>query len=211
MQLEHLRDTVNFLAHALLAGRDAHSIVGNLMADFLHGRPDPSLPPGVIAGILMHRKVDAFTDGHAVFLRTRTRLRPRWGRYSPILVDIFYDHILASEWEEHGEEPLREFADFVYGVLQSHADVMPGSMRLAMARMIEHDWFGSYATEEGIAVALERLSRRFLPRREVHLERAVEDLREMRGEIAGDFREFFPELREYVEGLRRGGGGEIRQ
>ncbi len=55
---------MNYLAHLHLAAHTHSSLTGNLLGDFVKG----ALPTGLAApfdeGIWLHRKIDAFTDGH---------------------------------------------------------------------------------------------------------------------------------------------------
>ncbi|MEC8942826.1 MAG: DUF479 domain-containing protein, partial [Verrucomicrobiota bacterium] len=56
---------MNYLAHLYLAGPTDASRIGNLLGDFVKGTPaslEGAYPVEVIAGIVMHRKLDRFTD-----------------------------------------------------------------------------------------------------------------------------------------------------
>ncbi|MGZ7081297.1 MAG: ACP phosphodiesterase, partial [Thermoanaerobaculia bacterium] len=55
---------MNYLAHLFLAGDSAESMIGNLAGDFVKGVLHDRFPPAITAGIVMHRKIDAFTDSH---------------------------------------------------------------------------------------------------------------------------------------------------
>ena len=49
---------MNFLAHLHLAMLADSSLLGNLLADFVRGNPAADYQPEVVAGIMMHRRVD---------------------------------------------------------------------------------------------------------------------------------------------------------
>ena len=51
-------------------------------------------------GILLHREIDHFTDTHPIFRETVDLIRPL-GRYSGIMVDMYYDYLLASDFERY--------------------------------------------------------------------------------------------------------------
>lgn len=192
---------MNFLAHLYFADPTPESMAGNLMADFLRGPVDPTLPPAVREGIARHRRVDAFTDAHPCFRRSAARLRPTWGRYSVVLVDMFYDHVLARDWIEWSDEPLADFAARAHEHLEAARPLMPEIMQRAMGRLIAERWLESYATVEGMGTALARLERRFrrpLPR---PLVEATADLVLHGPGITEDFDAFFPDL---AADVRRG-------
>ena len=88
---------MNYLAHLLLAGPTDASRVGNLLGDFVRGTPESlrgSYPDEVIAGIVMHRELDRFTDDHPAFQEARELLDPEHRRFAGIIIDIFF--VVAS-------------------------------------------------------------------------------------------------------------------
>ena len=102
---------MNYLAHLYLAGDDSELLIGGLMGDFVKGRVDPARPAAVRAGILLHRRVDSFTDQHPVVRRSKARIDPEFRRYAGILVDLFFDHFLACDWPAYSRQPLPQYAD----------------------------------------------------------------------------------------------------
>ncbi len=197
--LDHTPD-VNFLAHLYLARPTPPSMIGNLLPDMVPGPLSPRLDPQVLAGAKNHMRVDAFTDTHPVFARTRARLRDRHGRFSAILTDLFYDHALSCNWGRYHDQPLADFIGQAHKVFAGYSHLMPDPMPAITRRFIEQDWLSAYATYDGMAEILARMSDRFSQRlkQPVKLEHAVEDLKAHRDALADDFAEFFPQLIGYV-------------
>jgi acyl carrier protein phosphodiesterase len=187
---------MNFLAHALLSPEDPEVLVGNLTADFIKGKARQALAPKVREGLALHQRIDAFTDTHHRVANCALAFEPRWGRYAAVLVDVFFDHVLARRWTEYHGETLGEFVAGVYGTLAAHRQGLPPRAQLATAYMMRDDWLGSYATIEGIRVALERMTRRL--RHDIDLAPAATDLAENLGLVEGAFVPFFGELRAAV-------------
>lgn len=202
-----IRTPMNFLAHLYLADPTPESMLGNLLPDFVRCRGaipgEMAWPAEVLRGIARHRRVDAFTDSHPLFHRSKARLFEAHGRYSGILVDVLYDHALATHWARYHDEPLRAFAERVYAGLESLPRDAAGEADEALRFMRRQDWLTAYATTDGIALTLRRMSRRFSQRfgREVALEAAVETFAECREGFEGDFHAFFPQLVAYVGAL----------
>lgn len=204
--------TMNYLAHLFLADSDPGSLIGNLIADFVKGRDLDHLPADVQKGIRLHRRVDSFTDRHPVVQRSIGRISKNWGWFSGILIDVWYDHILATTWSEWSAESLRSFVDRIHRVLQDHVDLAPPEGRQMIGKLIETDRLYSYATTEGIHEALYRLSRRIrerMPNRSVELELAMPDLRENLPALTDDFRAFFPDLVRFDTRITRNAGVEL--
>lgn len=197
-----LTDTagVNFLAHLYLSESSPASMIGNLLPDLAPGPTDPALDPGVRAGARNHRRVDAFTDTHPVFARSRSLFRERHGRFSAILTDVFYDHVLARDWSRYDDRPLDGFIDEAHDALTRRPDLMPAKMRVVIGRMVEQGWLRCYATPGGMSRVLGMMSRRFTERlgRPVDLACAVADLPGIGAALTEDFHMFFPQLIAYV-------------
>ena len=157
---------MNFLGHLLVSGDDPLVITGNFMADAVKGRDLSRYPLPVQRGIRLHRHIDTFTDTHAITLTGRERLRAHCGKYAGVALDLFYDHIIASEWDALRAEPLPVFAQRMYGVLNANIALMPERTRYMLPFVIKNDWLCSYATIAGTGRALAGLSRR-VPRGEV--------------------------------------------
>lgn len=151
---------MNHLAHALIAVRTGTSIVGNLMGDFVKGRPEDRYDGAILRGIRLHRAVDAYVDEHPAFARSRARLGPPLRRFSGILVDVAYDHVLALGWEVLGEGTLRSFADRVYAELDASRSLLPERMHGFVKYMTRSDLLVAYREPAGVARTLEGMSMR---------------------------------------------------
>src|SRR5690349_11144408 len=135
---------MNLLAHAYLSPPDRGILVGNLVADWVKGRARCKLPRDLQAGMQLHRRIDTFTDTHPLVDRCSEMLAEKWGRYSTVLVDIFFDHILAAAWNRHSDAPLDRFAHDTYGALAQYRPILPERCNHAVAAMTMDDWFTTY-------------------------------------------------------------------
>ncbi len=202
---------MNFLAHLFLADRDPGGLIGALLPDLVRGRAGAGLDGDIAAGVALHRWVDRFTDMHPAVAASKRRLGEAHRRYAGIIVDIHYDHCLASDFERYADETLDGFVSGMYGELAAHAGRMPESMRAVVEWMIEQDWLRAYATLEGVAVILGQLSGRLSERfgRAVDLTSAVGELRREAGVLRGDFEGFFPALQTAASDWRAGHGVDL--
>jgi acyl carrier protein phosphodiesterase len=182
---------MNLLAHALLSGDEPGMIVGGVLADWIKG-PVDRLPGGLVDGIRLHRRIDAFTDAHPQTAVSRGRLRERWGRYSGILVDLAYDVCLARTWDRFGRGRMGDFIQSTYSVLRGSMSGLPSPASDVARHMISQDWLTAYGRWDGVSTALGRITRRL--RRPVDLTGAVEDLERLEPELIGDFVGFYPDL-----------------
>ena len=196
---------MNFLAHLFLSGAPgaapyADVLVGNFIADSVPGRQLENYPPGVRAGIRLHRAIDTFTDQHPVVRRSTQRLREAgYGKYAGVISDMFLDHFLARHFAEFTPEPLPDFARRVYALLQAREAEMPPRVQQMLYYMAQHNWLLGYAETEGIARALGGLSRRASAGS--GMETAAIELVANYQEYEDDFRAFFPQLQQHVAAL----------
>ena len=183
---------MNFLAHIFLSGDDEEVMIGNFIADAVKGKDYLGYSDGIIKGVRLHRRIDAFTDSHVVVGESKRRLRPKYRKYAGVIVDMYYDHFLSKYWENYSEVSLSQFVGNAYEVFQSRIDCLPSRIQLMLPHMIEFDWLTNYAHLEGITGALGGLSRR--ARYDSGMEYAVSDLKQDYCKYKCEFELFFPEL-----------------
>jgi acyl carrier protein phosphodiesterase len=197
---------VNFLAHLHLADGDAGDMAGGVAADFVRNPELHLLEPDILRGVMLHRLIDGFTDRHPITHRSISRVSRAMGWFGGIVIDIYYDHILAREWARYSAEPLADFAARSYRVLEERHVVLPEDARDFIRRFVDEDRLNRYATREGIADTLERVSRviaKRIPNRPIWLPDAMPLLVERDAEIAADFHAFYPELMAFAAEQKR--------
>ncbi len=190
---------MNFLAHLYLSGNDEDLIVGNFIADMVKGRQIENFHENVVRGIHMHRKIDSFTDSHPVVDKSKMRLRNKYRLYAGVVVDMFYDHFLASNWREYSSLPLNKYVSNAYQLLLKNYFLLPVRARNVLPFMIASNWLVNYAHMDKLQNNLQGMARR-TPFNS-GMEQAVDDLRKHYDDFAAEFAAFFPELIAYVERL----------
>ena len=190
---------MNFLAHLLLSGEDPELLVGNFIADHVKGNAKYLYPERIRLGIELHRKIDHFTDTHPITAESKALIYPTQKKYAPVVVDLYYDHFLAANFNQFSSKQLPDFASFCYTILSNHYDMLPVEVQSFLPFMIERNWLNNYATVDGIGRSLKGLSRRVNFENQMHL--ADEDLLRHYQELEHHFHSFFPELIYFVESI----------
>jgi acyl carrier protein phosphodiesterase len=187
---------LNWLAHVFLSEPDVEFRLGNLLADIVRGEELRRMSPAFQRGVHKHKQIDAFTDAHPVVKRSRARISTQFRRFSGVLVDVFYDHLLACDWDRYSPIVLDAFTARFYADIEAHRIELPTSARVTLDRIIRHDLLGSYRRIEGVERSLRRVSAYLSSRwqREFALEKGVADLVAHRAGFEADFAEFFPQL-----------------
>ncbi len=188
---------MNYLAHVYLSGNSNEVKVGNFIGDYVKGTNYKQYTELVQKGILIHRNIDTFTDRHPIIRRSKSQLNPKYHKYSGIIIDIFYDHFLAKEWENFSEESLKKFVYYFYEVLILHFAILPRRVKQFLPIFILNNWLESYLTIEGIGVVLHRMTKRTsLPD---YTKFAIDELSSNYEKYRADFYDFFPKLIQFVE------------
>ncbi len=186
---------MNFLAHLFLSGNDDDIKIGNYIGDFVKGNQLNKYPKGIRDGILLHRKIDHFTDNHPVVLESKKRLRPRYRHYAPVIVDMYYDHFLAANWKDYSYLELKQFTSGFYDLAWSKSDLLPDQVIHLLTHMSSTDWLFHYKDLEGIDRALKGMARR--TKFHSGMDEAVRELEQSYQLFLNEFQQFFPELMNY--------------
>ncbi|MGZ3863415.1 MAG: acyl carrier protein phosphodiesterase [Bacteroidia bacterium] len=187
---------MNFLAHIFLSGQFDERMVGNFIADSVRGSEMSRFSPGIQEGIRLHRFIDSFTDSHQVPLQTKERLRERYGKYAPVITDIFYDHFLAIHWNEFSDIDLRAYTDRSYRFLKEYYSVFPERSQQFYNYMVKYDILYNYHKIEGIDKVMQGMSRR--ARFDSGMETSAAELVRAYEDYRNEFLAFFPELQKEV-------------
>ncbi|MAT55579.1 MAG: hypothetical protein CMN32_13965 [Saprospirales bacterium] len=188
---------MNFLAHLFLTRSDESITVGNYLGDFLTNRQVSKLPKAIQEGVTIHRLIDQFTDEHPLVREGAELLKPKHGRYAPVVLDVMFDFLLARNWERFaGGLGIRNFADQTYRVLLEATPLMPEKIAERTERMVAADWLVHYATFEGIDYTFSRMKVR--SSRPKSIENAAATMMDHLEELNERFIRFFPELINFV-------------
>ena len=68
-------------------------IFGNFIADSVKGKSYQRYRKDIVTGILLHRKIDSFTDNHSIFKSSREIISSDFGKFSGIFIDIYYENM----------------------------------------------------------------------------------------------------------------------
>ncbi|MGM0636294.1 MAG: ACP phosphodiesterase [Bacteroidota bacterium] len=187
---------MNYLAHAYLSGNSDYIMVGNFIADFIKGSNFEKYPDEVAFGIILHRKIDLFTDTHPTVSLSKQKFFGEFRHFSSVIVDIVYDHFLAVNWSHYNQIDLADFIEKFYQALQNNMDILPANVKRILPYMLDDNWLLSYQSVEGIHKILYQMNKRstFVD----NLHQATVILEANYEEINQEFLVFFQDLQDYV-------------
>lgn len=153
---------MNYLGHAVLSFEEDEILVGNMIGDFVKGREALlRYPERVRQGLLLHRKIDTFTDSHPAIREAKQIFRETYGLYSGAVVDTLMDYFVANDpGFFESEQDLDTFSSGVYQRLEGQRFHFPEAFEPYFQSMIRHNWLLGYRNEYGIQQSLNGLKRR---------------------------------------------------
>jgi len=183
---------MNFLAHVYLSGNDDEIKIGNFIGDFVKGKDADNYPGKIKLGIYLHRHIDDFTDNHAIVLKSKKRLYPIFHHYAPVIIDVFFDHLLAKNWSRFSDINLLSFTESFYKITESFQQVIPKNASNMLIYMKKDNWLFNYQYLEGIDKAFKGMARR--TKFESNMENAVRELNKNYPLFENEFLDFFPDI-----------------
>lgn len=188
---------MNFLAHAYLSGKNESILFGNFIADSVKGKMIERYDEEVKEGIFLHRAIDNFTDTHPVVAHSVEKLRPKFRKYASVVVDIYYDHFLAANWQRYATQDLVDYTMYVYKILIRCYFALPQRVKRILPWMIAQNWLCGYANFADLQQVFNGMSRR--ASYESEMQHAVTFLKENYTFFETDFFLFFDEIQAFCK------------
>lgn len=187
---------MNYLAHLFLSCQDDDLVIGNFIADSIRNKEIKTYSPAIQQGIFLHRKIDSYTDEHPIVRQGTRRLHPHHSKYAPVVIDIFFDNLLAHNWHRYSSEPLPVFAQKMYQLLRERQLDLPLKMQKYVPNMIASNWLEKYGTMEGLQYTFERMDKR--TKFPSNFKNAVSHLEADFDVFNEEFNLFFPDVQQMV-------------
>ena len=184
---------MNYLVHLYLAGADSGLQLGSMMGDFVKGPIPVDYPDKIRIGLQLHRKIDSLAQTNIHCCTSRRRLHTRFGHVRSVMIDIFYDHFLASDWADYHADSLESFAADFYRTLDEHRRWLPEGLARTAPRMQQRNWLVAYREKASVERALLHLASRLS--RPTPLGEGLEELYRHEASLKLDFHRFMQDAR----------------
>lgn len=197
---------MNHLAHAVLAGDEPGVVVGSLLGDFWRGALDPRWNEAIARGVRLHRRTDVVTDAHPEVAALRRRFDPTLRRYAGILLDVWFDHVLARDFVRYAGEDAAPRLARIYASLELLPEPAPPAYALFVARTLRHRTLSRYEDPAWIEQVYEAISLRLAHANPVA--HAYDAVAALDGPITRGFARLWPELVELAARARSDARGQ---
>lgn len=152
---------MNYLGHLFLSFNNNELALANLFGDFVKGKQYLNYSEKIQKGILLHRKIDSYIDNHAAVKALTKKLYTQLPKVAPVAIDIYFDHLLAKNWNTFHSSDLSSFLSAFYSESKLYESEYPGNFIAFLNQMREKNWFIHYATEFGLQKMCDGVSSKF--------------------------------------------------
>jgi len=149
---------MNFLAHIYLSGNIDEIKLGNFIGDYVKGSKLHIYPENIKNGILLHRFIDSFTDKNTYTFDSKALFAPKYRKYAGVVIDIVYDHFLASNWDRYSFISLQDFINNFHNLLIKNNEMLPKEVQEIVPKLIKNKRLYSYKDIEGIRSVLSTMA-----------------------------------------------------
>ena len=184
---------MNILAHLHLATIANSSLIGNTVADFVKGDPYQQFPTEIADGIMLHRKIDSFTDSFPTVKQAKLLFRNSHQRVAPITLDIVWYHFLSKYWRDFGSsQTLSSFNIMTKRYIQPYITNYPTDYQHFMNAMWQESWLENYASIDFIAKVLKGMAQR---RPKLYLlQETIIDIKQNYSALESHFFDLYPKI-----------------
>ncbi|MEO7800933.1 MAG: ACP phosphodiesterase [Ginsengibacter sp.] len=149
--LKNLSLKMNYLAHAYFSFNHPGILIGNMISDYVKGKKKFEYPERILQGIMLHRRIDTFTDEHEATKAAKVFFKPAYRLYSGAMIDVVYDHFLANDTTIFkNEDELIDFGIRTCSILNKNFDILPERFKKMLPYMTAQKWLFNYRFRWGI-------------------------------------------------------------
>lgn len=189
---------MNYLAHIYFSGSNKQMQLGGFIADFVKGNKQKKFSKNIWFGITLHRYVDDFTDNHEAVKHAIRILKPTFGRYSGIIIDMYFDYFLAKNFTSLTSNR----SLFLYSIQFSlitllHFKTLPIKVRSFILHFIFTNRLYQYRTKIGLYRSLKIMESYKI--KSLNSEKCIEFLTTNEDELYSLFLLLFNDLEKYTK------------
>lgn len=151
---------MNYLGHLYFSGDNLELMYANLYGDHFKGSDYKDLPEIIIKGIKLHRSIDNYIDHHPLVVQLMQTIYSELPKVTGIAIDLFFDHLLAKNWNRFHKLPLNSFLSKFYEYEAINTPYFSSDFNTLISNMKMSRWLNYYPDFEGLKKACQGVSSR---------------------------------------------------
>lgn len=141
---------MNYLGHLFFSNNSHELMLNNLYGDYVKGKDLSRFPLAIQKGILLHREIDHFIDHFPQVLDLQHQLQSELPKVSSIAIDLYFDHLLAKNWNEYHPIPLAQYLNAFYSSIEFDFNFHSEKFQIMIKEMIRVNWPIYYPELDGL-------------------------------------------------------------
>ncbi|MBX9853076.1 MAG: ACP phosphodiesterase [Cytophagaceae bacterium] len=171
-------------------------IVGNFIGDFVKPSNYSKYTYNVVDGMLHNSRVQSYMKSHPSFERSKGRLNPRYSKYSAEIVQLFYGHFLAANWNKNSQTDIESAVNNNYYIILESFDLVPYKLRRMLPVLISPKGISNIGTIGGLNSFIAELGKKGYIIS--NLQYTLQDLMAEYSGFQQDFEQFFADLNKFA-------------
>jgi len=135
-------------------------MICNLYGDHVKGSNFNHYPEKIKQGIRLHRSIDFYIDNHPSSLCLKQLLYAELPKVAGIAVDLYFDHLLAKNWQKFHPQRLTEYLINFFNHSSLYEFHMKEHFREFLSQLRRYRWIEHYPSDEGLQKLCEGVSRK---------------------------------------------------
>ena len=135
-------------------------LAGAIIGDFHKGRVNQAWPRDLVAGITLHRRIDALSNKSESVKPASSFYPKELRRFAPIYFDILADYFLANNWACWSTVALEDLTNDSYHALKIFGGYIPDRNQQFVSFMRNNDLLAGYQHWGNIELATSGVMRR---------------------------------------------------
>jgi acyl carrier protein phosphodiesterase len=187
---------MNFLTHLFFANESSEQTKGLITGNATKASDLATYNLEVLKGIAIDMQIGLWAENHPAFQRSLQRLNFKFGeKQATFIINVFYDHMLAKDWQKYSKQSLEEFSERIYEIILINRYSFPYRVRKFAPEMIAKKWITSMRNIEGTHQYIKMLSKN---ERTINIDQCLFELIENYQHYQKDFEEYFSSLIEFM-------------
>ncbi len=151
---------MNFLGHLYFSENNLELMYANLFGDHIKGSNLKQYAVIIQKGIKLHRSIDNYIDTQPKVLKLMHQLYPELPKVTSIAIDLFFDYLLAKNWDDYHSKSYDIFLEEFYSYKPLNWADYPVEFHEFIHKMRTFKWMNYYNKFEGLQKACEGVSSR---------------------------------------------------
>jgi acyl carrier protein phosphodiesterase len=187
---------MEILLNAHFSCHNPETMVGSFLGGNYVNNHNNKFAPNIEHGQLISFSIDEFIENHPVCQKSLDLLSPRARKYNRIILRLYYDHLLAKNWDKYSDVDYNTFCNEILSVLKTQNHFFPYKPKRVANRIIKKNLVSKLGTINGLNEYVQDMTR--YNSYNSSITESIGDLVKNYDSFNKDFETIFPEMEQAI-------------